>query len=106
MVCLVSLPSLSMQIDALLSNIIRGAFLGPHLAAVAPSTKATCLGYVDYKFIGAYGGDEWAGHGGKERERDVGIRWESGSGRNGRGLGRPERKGRRHNRTKISMNGI
>ena len=45
-----------MQIDDLLSNIIGGDFLGPHLAAAAPSTKANFLGYGNYRVIRADGG--------------------------------------------------
>ena len=50
-----SLPFLAMQIDDLPSNIIRGDFLGLHLAAAEPSTKANCLGYGHYRVIRADG---------------------------------------------------
>ena len=53
---------------------------------------------------GQTGEDRRAGHGGREQERNGGSRWASGAGRNGRGLERPVRWGRRHGREKIPTN--
>ena len=42
------------------------------------------------------------GHGGREQEQDGGSQCASGTGQNGKGLGRLERQGWRHGRAKLS----
>ena len=85
--------------------------LGPRLSASSPSNKSTCPGYGHYGVLDTAGvglvqtgKDGRAGQGG--RERDGGSRWTNGEGWNGRELGRPERQGRRHKKTKIPTNDL
>ena len=86
---------------------------GPRLAAVVPPIKVSFPGYGHYRVIGTAGvglgqtgEDGREGNGRWERERARGSHCVSGEGRNGIGLGRPERRGRKHRRTKISMNDL